>query len=276
MPWKVERRKNKFVVVRENGKVVAEHDSKAKAMRQVRALYASEYWVRKARARMFASRSEAGRYAAEQRWKNLPMSQDEMDALYNTLSLESGEILNRLSKSEDGRLVVSAIFNYVSNGHKAMNKHLRNPDDRSSYAHPEVYDKNAQITERLVQSFDKLAVELPKTITVYRGIQRNPLNDAVVRPRVGDEFTDLGFSSCSTNRDIAESFADPSGVSNSHMMMRIVIPKGTKVVIPPSGYPDTEKEVLVRNGSRFRVTGVKEIEDPDEGFYTFLEVELVS
>lgn len=70
MPWKVERRKNKFVVVRENGKVVAEHDSKAKAMRQVRALYASEYWVRKARARMFASRSEAGRYAAHIRWAN--------------------------------------------------------------------------------------------------------------------------------------------------------------------------------------------------------------
>lgn len=70
MPWKVERRKDKFVVLREDGKLVAEHDSKKKAMAQMRALYASEYWMRKGRARQFASRSEAGRYAAHIRWAN--------------------------------------------------------------------------------------------------------------------------------------------------------------------------------------------------------------
>jgi hypothetical protein len=242
-------------------------------LRQLKALYAAKGTVEKAK---FASRSEAGRYAAEQRWKNLPMSQDEMDALYKRLRSQSLEIQSRLEKSEEGRLIMRSILNYVTYGHKAMNKHLRNPADRSTYANPEVYDQNAEMTERLVESFDELAVELPETITVYRGIQQNPLNDAVVRPRVGDEFTDLGFSSCSTDRGIAGDFADPSGESRSHMMMRIVIPKGTKVVIPPQGYPGSESEVLLRNGSRFRITEVLEDEDPNEGFYTFLGVELVS
>lgn len=68
MPWKVERRKGKFVVLRDDGKLVAEHDTKQKAMAQMRALYASEYWLKKARTRQFASRSEAGKYAAHIRW----------------------------------------------------------------------------------------------------------------------------------------------------------------------------------------------------------------
>ena len=70
MPWKVQRRKGKYLVIREGGKVVGTHDTEAQAERQRRALYASEYWLRKARARMFASRSEAGRYAAHVRWAN--------------------------------------------------------------------------------------------------------------------------------------------------------------------------------------------------------------
>ena len=84
MPWKVQRRKGKYLVIREGGKVVGTHDTEAQAERHRRALYASEYWLRKARARMFASRSEAGRYAAHIRWANArgeqPMSVEDWRA----------------------------------------------------------------------------------------------------------------------------------------------------------------------------------------------------
>lgn len=44
MPWKINKSGNKFVVIKDDGsgKVVGTHDSRKKAMSQVRALYASE------------------------------------------------------------------------------------------------------------------------------------------------------------------------------------------------------------------------------------------
>jgi len=67
MPWKVENRGGEYVVVREGTeKVVGKHSSRSKALAQLRALYAAKRYVEKGK---FASRSEAGRYAAEQRWK---------------------------------------------------------------------------------------------------------------------------------------------------------------------------------------------------------------
>jgi len=67
MPYKIEQRADKFVVVREDGgRVVGTHSSRAKATAQLRALYVNvKDAIEKA-----MSRSEAGRYAAEQRWKN--------------------------------------------------------------------------------------------------------------------------------------------------------------------------------------------------------------
>lgn len=67
MPYKIEQRADKFVVVRENGgQVVGTHSSRAKATAQVRALYVNvKDVIEKA-----MSRSEAGKYAAEQRWKD--------------------------------------------------------------------------------------------------------------------------------------------------------------------------------------------------------------
>jgi hypothetical protein len=67
MPYKIEQRADKFVVVRENGgRVVGTHSSRAKATAQVRALYIHvKDAIEKAK---FGSRSEAGKYAAHIRW----------------------------------------------------------------------------------------------------------------------------------------------------------------------------------------------------------------
>lgn len=65
MPWHMERRGDKVVIVKDSdGKVVGTHSDRRKAIAQLRALYASES-IRKA---SFSSRSEAGRYAANIRW----------------------------------------------------------------------------------------------------------------------------------------------------------------------------------------------------------------
>ena len=150
MPWKVERRKNKFVVVRENGKVVAEHDSKTEAMRQMRALYASEYWMKKARPRQFASRSEAGRYAAHIRWANQrgqePLSveawraqetggqsaitADSDMAEFDRLRTEAVEAMRLVSEIEDERLMGLI---YASPTWTAQYKRLTTPDEQVAF-----------------------------------------------------------------------------------------------------------------------------------------------
>ena len=150
MPWKIERRKDKFVVVRENGKVVAEHDSKAKAMRQMRALYASEYWMKKARPRQFASRSEAGRYAAHIRWANQrgqePLSveawraqetggqsaitADSDMAEFDRLRTEAVEAMRLVSEIDDERLmsVISGSPTW-----SAQYERLKTPDEQATF-----------------------------------------------------------------------------------------------------------------------------------------------
>ena len=72
MPWSLMRRDGDVVVVRDRDKkVVGRHKSRAKALRQLRALYSLE------KASFGGDRSAAGRYAAEQRWKNHQKKEEE-------------------------------------------------------------------------------------------------------------------------------------------------------------------------------------------------------
>lgn len=72
MPWSLMRRDGDVVIVRDRDKkVVGRHKSRAKALRQLRALYSLE------KASFGGDRSAAGRYAAEQRWKNHQKKEEE-------------------------------------------------------------------------------------------------------------------------------------------------------------------------------------------------------
>lgn len=72
MPWSLMRRDGDVVVVRDRDKkVVGRHKNRAKALRQLRALYSLE------KASFGGDRSSAGRYAAEQRWKNHQKKEEE-------------------------------------------------------------------------------------------------------------------------------------------------------------------------------------------------------
>jgi GNAT superfamily N-acetyltransferase len=65
MPFSLMRRDGDVVVVRErDGKVLGRHKDRKKALRQLRVLFSLE------KASFGGDRSAAGRYAAEQRWKN--------------------------------------------------------------------------------------------------------------------------------------------------------------------------------------------------------------
>jgi len=73
MPWHLKSEGGQVLVVRNRDKkVVGRHANRKKAAAQMKVLYSlekSEFWALIEKAQ-FASRSEAGRYAAQQRWKN--------------------------------------------------------------------------------------------------------------------------------------------------------------------------------------------------------------
>lgn len=282
MPWKVERRKNKFVVVRENGKVVAEHESKAKAMRQVRALYASEYWLKKQK--QFASRSEAGRYAANIRWQGAGMTVGNApdpwawkisDEQYLTLRREAFLKQKAVAAgSAEGADAVDLLSNYVRSGHERINGYLHGRLNTRGMT-DEAIQQEGQRVENLVKHFDDLAIEMPADKQVFRGYFHNKFEDGPA-PKVGDVFSSPGFQSTSADPDIAYKFTPYETGTGGFLYLKINVKKGTKVIIPPQGYGENEFEVLLRPGTKYRIVEAKRSgSERFESLTDSLEVEIV-
>lgn len=223
----------------------------------------------------FPSRSEAGRYAANVRWQDRggqpakvfdSMSSEEYREL-RSLARKKEESLR--GESAEGAEVVRMLEHYVRSGHVNINAYLREMDGLPADS------PFGEQVETLVRNFDKYAVEMPFDRIVNRGLRVNLFDEDLPRPKVGDIFSDRAFSSASASRDVADRFADPYDSNQGYMMMRIRIPKGTKVSVPPPGYSGDEQEILLRPDSKFRIVGLNEYGDPDRGFVTIVEVDLV-
>lgn len=284
MPWKVERRKDKFVVVRENGKVVAEHESKAKAMRQVRALYASEYWLKKEKQKQFASRSEAGRYAANIRWQGAGMTVGNapdpwawkiLPEQYATLRREAFLKQQAVAaESAEGADAVDLLSKYVRSGHERVNGYLHGRLNTTGMT-DEAIQREGQRVENLVKHFDDLAIELPADKMVFRGYSYNKFEDGPA-PKVGDVFSSPGFQSTSADPDVAEKFTRMELGIGGYLFLKINVKQGTKVIIPPQGFAENEFEVLLKPGTKYRIVAAKRWgSERFESLTDSLEVEIV-
>lgn len=100
--------------------------------------------------------------------------------------------------------------------------------------------------EHLDSAFSK-ASPLPEPIVVHRGFQGRGA-DKLRKVKVGETFTDEGYSSTSLKERIARSFRKRFS-SDPGQYASIIVPKGTRVL---AGV-ELEKEVLLPRGSRFKV-----------------------
>jgi len=228
----------------------------------------------------FASRSEAGRYAAEQRWKGHladserrfeAMSPDEWDAMHQQAIglfddlLGDAKAVGDLPKNADGRnstvLAAYYVSKYISLGYRAMNDYLRggNPDDWANDFRQTFDQETGAATDRLVKEFDQLALPMPKDTFVYRGL--GMAQDRQIK--VGDVYEDDAFMSTSASRGVANDFrsdwTEESVKYTYPVVMKIRLPKGYKAIVPGLRGVRDEQEVLLRPKSKLRVVEIKDV-----------------
>jgi hypothetical protein len=211
----------------------------------------------KARPRMFASRSEAARYAAGIRWQNnrggevgIADRQTAPDAAKAVRACTEAieKTLNGVDEyAYQARKDNDVRERYIANDYETINGFLRD----SKGVLVEDYEP-AQAMDRM---FKRAGVGIESESEVYRGmaLDRKFRDDYLEKFAVGQEFTDHGYMSVSADSDIAWNDTFTGGPRHRNTMevfMRIRLPEKTVVL----GGDTTEAELILGRGTRFRVT----------------------
>ena len=201
-------------------------------------------------------RSAAGRYAAQQRWKNHKKTDQPRE--YQNISLvEYTKLLEVTSKKEkevESPIARKAYGIWGTSAFLQINDYLRGNEIDDSNWLPESF-RPEEAGQALKENFDEFAVELPKDATVFRGVAYASEVDSI---KEGTIFTDKGLISTSTTFDFARSFGDGSDLD---LLFEIQIPKGTKVWVPRTAYVNEETEITLEPSTRFKVKKVYEERD---------------
>jgi len=140
-----------------------------------------------------------------------------------------------LSKSE-----MVSVEDYIRNEYIAINKYLRTDELSAGYSKTELDSYLSHIDSAIAKSTVK------KDITVYRGMFDYP------------NLEDVGYMSTSIDKDIADGFGQ--------YLLKINVPKDSKVLDIDDLFGKDEREFLLPRGSKF-----KKISEQDN----VIEVELV-
>lgn len=111
------------------------------------------------------------------------------------------------------------------------------------------------LTKYFIESgYDNLSKPLQSDTTVYRVVRTGGDSDYEINWKIGDEFTEKGFTSTSPegNGTFAKESERIARRDNAQLAnIEINVPAGTKVVNMGNAYD----EILLKNGSTFKVTG---------------------
>ena len=129
-------------------------------------------------------------------------------------------------------------------------------------------ERVSSMANEMTGMFDQISVPAEDNFVVFRGIAGTPNK----KYKVGSTFTDKGFSSTAVNFNDAAGF----GLAGKNpVLFEIRIPKGHKVLPMSrrlSSYSD-ENEILLRNGTRFKVVEIKKT--PNDQIQERVVVEII-
>jgi hypothetical protein len=143
---------------------------------------------------------------------------------------------------------IGSMFKYAVDRYQSMLGHTMNEALRD----PLISTDGVATIIAGVDGAIEYAPSLNVPITVYRGVRGNGL-DFFKSKRVGDVYSDKGFSSTSLDPAIGVKFADSRGI-----LLRMKLPAGTKGVFPASvtgmhSQFSREAEFLLPRDSKFRI-----------------------
>lgn len=215
MPWHLEERGGQTLVVNaDTGKVMGRHASRAKAQRQLRALYA-----------------------------NVPEAAEK--SLFTVLKAQWDSAKH--PRDRRGRFAATpdqiddAIEEWANEGYLYLNAALRGTWPMSS--------KLAALRDTLDAAFetDHRGETLDKPFKVYRGVSEE-FATAVRAMKVGTVFTDKGFVSVTPTSETAVMFAE-LGDEGTGLTFKLELPVGLRILRGYSG----EHEWILRRNTKFRV-----------------------
>ena len=169
---------------------------------------------------------------------------DGQDGAQTEAEKNSTELKAKLTNRE-----LSAVKFYSNHGDEAMNTYLRTgqlSDELKEYGH------NVKSTQEKIKDLDSALAKsggMPENTVLYRGLETIP--DGL---KVGNTFTEKGYSSMSRSKDTADAFAPEGGA-----VMHIKVPKGTPGAdIESMSFWSTEQEFVGARGTSFHIDRIKQ------------------
>jgi SPP1 gp7 family putative phage head morphogenesis protein len=151
--------------------------------------------------------------------------------------------VDRLQVKPLGAADRQAVYDYQGGGYVKLQAFAREADWQGGY-----HTKKEALADQ--KRFDAAIAKgaLPDAAVLYRGIEGRIVDGLTV----GGTFEDLGYSSTSMSREIAEDFASRRAAG---VILEIVAPAGTPAAFVPAAGGLDEAELVLGRGSRFRVVG---------------------
>lgn len=190
-------------------------------------------------------------------------------------SNQTSEYPTKQSNPELAKPLADYVVEYPEDGfsHRGINGGLRQRTDvlypsRLPTMNPElrgIYLENTLKEREVIKSLDKLVELSPALIeptTTYRGIGDN-FARTLQEKGIGATYNDNGFVSLTLDKQIAGGFPRvPTG-----NVMEIVLPKGTKAIIPSKFFSSSrigdtelkrEKELILGRGIKFEILSIED------------------
>lgn len=157
---------------------------------------------------------------------------------------------------------------YFGDNYTGINNLLRhgdNPEWESRIVGNRYYELMQEYVGGLETGYAKMAVEMPRETSVYRGVHVPKGQEF----QVGDVIQDKTYSSTTANSDVAIRFAGtgeepalkPQGTVST--VLAIVLPKGYKAVVGGKmAHYGSEKEVLLDKNVKMKVVAVEKLSVP--------------
>lgn len=181
-----------------------------------------------------------------------------------------------------------ALESYKYQDYATINELRRNPDaeayeftgegifeDGSQYMDPEMMEANRLRGDRIEEALDRAPL-VNEGMVVYRTTSARHYEDL----DVGDTFVDAGFGSATTSQETA---MRNDFVEANSAVLGIRVPPGSGRIAPIEDFaPDpsvtgkawqSEEEILIGNGARFRVLNVVDMQHPLYSKVITLELE---
>lgn len=153
----------------------------------------------------------------------------------------------------------SGMYGSALGGYANIQSHLRSGKPKFGKYTPEEVKLVGAVADHVSSAIGKHPLDKP--MMVYRGLKINkddPGSEHYEQLKVGDTFSDKGFTSTSNSKKIADKFTEKLNRSDKPILMEISLKAGDHALPMNEYHKSSENEVLLDRNVKFKVVSVSE------------------